>query len=496
MAVTKETKERMEKFGFKELDKVELTRLQSPVEVPYPKPERRFRIVQEVFNQSIEEIYFWTMGHMRSDFGFHDIKKIKDVYTASEQSAFWGAAQQRMQIQQGQVMTYMQSIGKLIQGLFGQVRELRIMDEKLSLYNETYKILEKEKGLSAEQRKMSRAAEITLKGYWVDLKDGGVKNPGSVYGLATQLGYATLPDLFFAAPVMKADEVDNYVEKLEFNPKVKGVLKRKLKGYLLWKEHTYVEHKNRRNFLIKYLRQHYNVIQMYIEWVKPYLRNVKRLAMNETVTYSEDIIGAFEGSVVEIEILGTRDVKTEHKPVIILTIYFRTRPSMDYHQDGYQHKGPIHVGRTEMTMRGYAWTQKQIDDYIKMRDEEVFDILGSIDASLRDSIQALGTDLRTYLKELGEEFPEDIKKKEEEEAEAKKKKENTPGILEPFEALLSGFKEIFTAFSPKLFTSGSKDKKMGEYESKGDKGKAQKEMEMVIWNMYKNFKKSHGMLSW
>ena len=73
----------------------------------------------------------------------------------------------------------------------------------------------------------------------VDMKDGGAKSPASVYGMASQLGFAILPDLFFAAPPMKSSEVDRYVDSLDFNRKVKEVLKRKLYSYLIWKEHTY-----------------------------------------------------------------------------------------------------------------------------------------------------------------------------------------------------------------------------------------------------------------
>ena len=84
---------------------------------------------------------------------------------------------------------------KLTKELFQIVREVRILDERLDLYNSSSKAI-KNKG-NVFDRRMSQSAEIVLRGYWVDLKDGGVKSPGSVYGLATTLGYASLPDLFF-----------------------------------------------------------------------------------------------------------------------------------------------------------------------------------------------------------------------------------------------------------------------------------------------------------
>ncbi|MFC1741634.1 hypothetical protein ACFL3V_03810, partial [Nanoarchaeota archaeon] len=338
------------------------------------------------------------------------------------------------------------------------------------------------------------AAEITLRSYWVDLKDGGVKSPGSVYGLASTLGYTTLPDIFFAAPAMKKDEVDSYVDSLDFNPRVKDVLRRKLVAFIVWKEYTFKELDNRRNFTIKFLRQHYNAIQLYIEWVKPYLRNVKRLQQNFDRTNSEDLIGAFEGSVTEIEIICSRRVTEHVHGVVVVNILFRTQPHMDFHQEGYQHKGPVHIGRSEFHLRGYTWTDEEMKRYIRMRDAEAFDILGDIDQSLKAAIDALGDDLRRYLKEEGEEFPEDVVKKKEDAAAAKKKLEQLKGAAEPFTALLGGFKELFGSFIPKF---KKKDKsKPSEWALDRERAKAAGPMKFCIWYTYKNFKKAHRMVTW
>ncbi|MFH1064202.1 MAG: hypothetical protein V1729_03925 [Candidatus Woesearchaeota archaeon] len=481
------------KFGFEEHDKDELNRGGKMVDVlNYPKPIRKFKLVYQSFNQSIEEIYFWLLASLREDFGLHDVIKIKDVFTASEQSAFWGQSQQRMSIQQGQVSNYLATIGKLTKELFQIVRELRILDERLDVYEESNKTIRDTGNVHA--RRLSDAAEIVLKGYWVDLKDGGVKSPGSVYGLAGTLGYTALPDIFFAAPAMKADEVNSYVDHLKFNPKLKNVLRRKLHAYVVWKDHTYAEVKNRKQFTVKFLRQHYNAIQLYINWIKPYLRNVKRLSQNFEKTMSEDLIGSFEGSVTELEVLCKRKEGDHHNAVVLLTILFRTQPHMDFHQEGYQHKGPVHVGRSEITMRGYAWTDKEIENFVSLRDAETFDMLGDIDKSLQESIDALGDDLRKYLKDKGEEFPEDVKEREEKEAAAKKSMENLKGAIDPFMAIFSGFKEIFTA----LFPMGPKKDKSEptKWELSKDSGKAKGAMQVVIWNTYKNFKKAHRMFTW
>ena len=46
--------------------------------------------------------------------------------------------------------------------------------------------------------KSRESAEITLKGIWVDMVEQGAKNPASVYGMAREVQFTTLPDLFFS----------------------------------------------------------------------------------------------------------------------------------------------------------------------------------------------------------------------------------------------------------------------------------------------------------
>ncbi|MBW2967382.1 hypothetical protein KY362_02750 [Candidatus Woesearchaeota archaeon] len=486
-------------FGFKDCDSEEMNKGDAPVDQPnYPKPLVKFHLVYQSFNQSIEEVYFWLLGQLRDDFGLYRIEKITDIFTASEQSAFWGQAQNRLSIQQGQVSNYMATIGKLTKELFQLVRELRILEERLDLYEETYNFIKKKDDV--RQRKKSQAAEVVLRSYWVDLKDGGVKSPGSVYGLASTLGYTALPDLFFAAPPMNRDEVDRYVDRLDFNNKLKDVLRRKLKGYCVWKDFTHRELNNRKGFMVKFLRQHYNAIQMYIKWIKPYLFNVKRLQQNMQASQSEQLIGAFEGSLTEIELILWNEMKGQYvHPAIVLSIEFRTQPHMDFHQDGYQHKGPIHVGRTEFRLRGYVWSEKDIKNYKEMREAETMDLLGDIDKDMQKSLDALGDDLRRYLKEKGEKFPEDIKKEEDAKKAEKKALEEMKNVAEPFKAVFSGFKEIFEALSPYKKKEKPKEgeiPKPDDWKLKKEKKKAEGFMKAAIWTGYKNFKKAHRMVTW
>ena len=477
------------------------------IKTGFPKTSLTYRVVHQIFNQSIEENYFWTIEFLRTHEAYNDILKITDMFSASEHSAFFGNAQQRLGLQQDKVSQFLATIGKMVKELFQLVREIRILDERLGYYED-----------SLNSRSKSReSAEITLKGIWIDLVEQGSKNPASVYGMARELQFTTLPDLFFSLHPVKVEEVDSMVAKLDFNRKVKEVLSRKLRTYLQWKITTYDEIKNRRVFTIKYLRQHFDIIRMYMHWVKPYLRNIRRLQlMNQT--NSPDLISAFEGSLVEIEILARklptnfrlgRQILTNKEvyAVIVLHFSYRSTPQMAYNQE--YNRGPLHVGKTALTLRAYAWSDKDIKKYMKMKQEEEMDLLASVDGSVKAALEALGDELQRYLNEAGsqETFaggPEGKKEGEEyghdrkhDAAHGEKGRVHASGIAEPFLAVAKGFGEII---KPLSFGVGSRDKHKDHPQDPqvidNEKKTAKKVAEDGCYQIYKEFKKKNGMVHW
>ena len=448
---------------------------QSKIKTGYPSPVRRYRIHYEGYNISIEEPYFWTLHYLKYFGGFPRIDKITDVFAAAENSAFFGASQQRIGLQQDKVSQFLATIGKMVRELFQLVRELRILDERLSYYADSFT-----NSPSAE------SAEITLKGIWVDLVEQGAKNPASVYGMAREVQFTTLPDLFFSTHPKKQEDVDIVVEKErgQFNRKVREVLMRKLRAFLAWKEHSYEELKNRRIFTLKYLRQHFEIIRMYTTWVKPYLKNIQRLQLDQSKTDTPDLIAAFESSMIEIEIMAIKPQGSINQ-CILLHYLFRTRPEMSYSQE-YQ-RGPLHLGRVEIDFRAYAWSDKQIENYKKMRTQEDFQLLGVIDGSVKAALESLGDELMRYLKEAGEEF-EEIKQP------------SKPDIKRagPFLSLFEGFAELFTSFkmSKGSKKSGKKITQTDLMRSALTKKSAQDTVKRTMWSIYHDFKKQHDMLSW
>ncbi|MBI4438803.1 hypothetical protein HY640_02635 [Candidatus Woesearchaeota archaeon] len=462
----------LKRYGFgQESAEEHLLHVQRPT--GYPKPDFRNRIVVESTGQPIESAYFWIIDHLRYDWGYTTFTKITDVFAASEQSAFFGVSEQRLASQQEKAAGYLRGISEMIKALFQIVRELRIIDERLQYYIDSY-----------EDRPSAQSSEITLKGVWVDQVEGGVKNAASVYGLSQSVGFTILPDLFFRVRIKNIDQLDSEVDRLEFNDKVKEVLKRKLRQFYEWKKRTYNELSTRRKFIIKYLRQHYETIKLYMGWIKPYLRNIRRLQLDQKKLESADMIAAFEGSMIEVEVLAKKEDPgyRKFKPYILIHFMFRTRPAMQYVGEGYQ-RGPMHTGKFDLTMRAYVWSQHHEENYIKMREEEDLQLMSMINDSIKESMEALGDELKHYLMEGGETF----------EPPRQAEKKPAPSLIEPFKAVFDGIGEIFESMAPKK--EGKKeheDKVAIADEIKKANGTVKKD----IYETYKNYKKMHGMLTW
>ncbi|MBR9683130.1 hypothetical protein GOV03_01165 [Candidatus Woesearchaeota archaeon] len=456
----------LKEHGFKEEIREEVTNHYAPT--GFPKSLKSYRLVYEVYDLSIEETYFWVLKHLRYDLGFPVIDKTEDTFAAAEGSAFFGVMQQRLGLQQDKISQFLATIGKMVKELFQLVRELRILDERTAYYNEA------EEQRDKPFRERRKGAEITLKGMFIDLVQGGAKSAASVYGMARELEFTVLPDLFFDAPPFKSgEEMERYVNNLEFNNQVLRVLKRHLRQFFEWKKRTYSEVKTRRIFTLQYLRQHYDIIKMYMEWAKPYLRNVDRMTTKQKHMTSPDIVMSFEGSMIDIELLASRPYG-QHNACVLATFNYRTRPSMKFQQEGYQ-RGPVHIGKMEMNLRAYVWTKEQMEAFKKMKEKEGMDLLKTVSGSVKSAMDALGEELFDYLEEAGE---------------AKKEKETS----QPDKKSLT--EKMFGDFmTPKEVKAKKKKIKKIIVSEKG-RSEATGFVKLNMFLVYKNFKKSHRMIMW
>ena len=457
----------------------------------FKKEQIKYNLIIDSMQAGVEANYYWILRFMTSrnpSFGLQmEVKKIRDIFTASEASSFWGNVEQRKGLQQDKVSQYMATIGKLIKDMFQIIRELRIIDERLAYYDGYNK-----RGKSNEP--LDEPSCIALKGTWVDLVEGGTKNPASVYGLASQVGFATLPDLFFTIHPFKSEEIDREVKKLkDFNRKVQEVLSRKLKQFLEWKEKTEKEIRHRKIFILKYLRMHFNNIKLYTSWIKPYLRAIKALQSGST-DESPDVSSAFETNMVELELVGYKKkysisneegFETEYEfkkyfPCTLVKFKHVAMPMMSYQKE-YQ-RGPIHVGRTEITIEPHFLTQKQIEEYKTAMDRKDLEEIEDLIPSLQGSLSSLGEELDKYLVEAGENI--NIEKKE--------KEKPQEGLLSPFINIFKGIKEIVTL---KKAPSKKGEEVLSKRKEQVEMDEAKKIAAGTSFVLYDIFKKGHGMLA-
>lgn len=462
-------------FGIKkeEKEKKEIKTIDSGVN---PIKTNVFEIQKS--NASMEESYFWILNFLRnkSALNYQTVDKVSDVYSATETSAFFGNVEQRKGAQQEKVSTYLATIGRMVKDTFQIIRELKVIDERLSYYEDS------EKG--------DETAEVSLKGMWVDLVEGGPESATSVLGLARKAQFVIIPDLFFKIKIDDESEIDKAIKDLKkqgINARVRDVLRRKLSQYIRWKKRTKGELDVRRNLLMKYLKQQYNTIKMYSKWVKPYLKNIQKLEMGESIEGSADLVTAFDTSQIELELLATKEdyqletdmgfVERKFKnkiPCIRVKFKFVTIPELAFYKE-YQ-RGAIHVGKIDIIIEGFVLSPEQLDAYKKNKEKEEFEILTTIN----ESLEAIYDDMKGYLDELEKKEKEEPKKEEE-------------GFFEPFKGILDGFKEIFTFKEEKK--EGEEEKELTGYEKELEK-KAAEGVKAHTYLLYDVYKKVHGMLSW
>ena len=156
---------------------------------------------------------------------------------------------------------------------------------------------------------------------------------------------------------------------------------------------------------------------------------------------------------------------------------------MSYVQE-YQ-RGPIHVGRVEVNFRAYSWTDKQIEKYKRMREQEDFQLLGVIDASVKAAMEALGDELMRYLQEAGEEMEKPV--------EDKRVAIKTKSLATPYISVFKGFKELF---GRKAKAKKTPTKKTDIFKLEITRKKASDDAKLKMWDIYHHFKKHHDMLNW
>jgi len=165
----------------------------------------------------------------------------------------------------------------------------------------------------------------------------------------------------------------------------------------------------------------------------------------------------------------------------MVTFNYRTRAELKVQQESYQ-RGPVHIGRMVVTFRAYAWTDDQLENYKKLKQRELFELLGDVSTSVQQAMESLGEELFRYLEEA----------KGTAVAEKMEEKKGMPrkGFAEKF------FGDFYT---PK----GAKRAAISDKQVRLQKDKEKEELKSMAggavfhtFNAYHLFKKAHRMAAW
>ena len=472
------------------------------IKTSYPSPAARHVLSIVDPNYSfLEKSYLWLLDHITNAVGFTRAVKIIDSYGSSVGTDHWQIMFDRQRNVQRTITEILQSVGVLVKDIFPMIHELTMWDERLKWHEMS------DNGLPAGDK--------ALKGAWTDIVEGGPENQGSIFGLARNAGFVTLPDLFFSTFVRTPEEVDKVVDSMEHaNIQVKSILKRKLVQFLTWKEHTKKEIEQRKRFTVRYLRQHIASIELNMSWLAPYLRQTKYLKENADFQDHASVISTFDNAKFEVESLCTKKTDDKYKPVVLLNVQYLSTPERGgggpYQYSSFQHSGSMTV-----TFRGYAWTDEQIANYKKMREEEAFELLGSFDAGFKAAMDELKSEIKKYIEQAEGELKEsedektirDLKEKlEEYEKTDNPKKKKSPSmdadgaIYQPFVDVGSALWDIGKMFIPKSILSFKLGQDKKEYETKNKEESAKKKASVgaaiAISLAFVNYRKAHKMITW
>ncbi len=264
------------------------------------KPLIEYNLIYDSLNESLEPIYFWILDFMRdsSPTGLGlDVWKGPEDFEASVTSGYFGEMGQRASLMQQKSMEYLGVINNLIKSLLNLIYDLKEFEIRLTPYND---LIDEKK--SSEEK---LGALHALKGVWMDQVDAR-KGRGSINLLAQDLQFVTLRDAFFYVDTIAG------VNKLDLNDRVKNILRRKLEEFNAWKIFSEKEIRKRYEIEKIYLKSQAGTLQLYANWLKPYLIAAQKLKMKGATMknlMNPNIVNSFSNMEIEIKLYGKKEIK-------------------------------------------------------------------------------------------------------------------------------------------------------------------------------------------
>ena len=427
--------------------------------------ETEHTLVYDSSSETLEPIYFFILD-LIEEFGYKT-EKLVDNFTQSPSSTNFGEIGQRKTIMQQQASKILADIGVVTRGVLNIIYDLKEFRMRLQSYKDL------------KNPKTKEAALLSLKQIWMDKVDINKGNSSlKVMGLG-QAGFSTLIDAFLV--VKKPEDV----KKLDLNDRIKRILLPRIKEFQIWVKQSEAELEKRYSLEKIYLKNQVSSLKLYSRWARPYLKAAQDLEGAEN--QSSALVKSFNTTILELTILGKmktkikgnenlsaevqkleKSVKRNYNDCILVDFVFRAIP-----------KQGVHIGRSEITFRGYALNDEELAKLEKeLEQDDMHEALKLIKGSTTDSLDQLQEEINFFLDEKTK--GEDTKK-------------SSDGS-NPFVALVGGYNE--KSEKVKEVTKEKTVKKDNYLEKTYIRPAAIEDAKTKVFTIFDVYKKAHGMPSY
>jgi len=439
------------------------------------KPKSPLNLNFDSEQAQIEPIYYWILDFVQDR--KWETEKIVDNFMSSPGSGNFAEMGQRATKMQEEGMKILGGINQIVKSILSLVYDLKEFEIRLKHYDDYFS---EDKG---EQEK----GMLALKNIWLDNVDMKRGN-GAINVLATQMGFATLRDLFY---IIKDEEelkkISNDKDGLA-NTQIQRILTPRLDDFWKWIKYSHKELKNRMSIEKNYLKSQVETIKLYSSWLTPYLNAAEELRQ-KGFTGNAALVGAFSTSMFELKLFSKKKerlperfkeykLKREYYSCVIIGLKFRGHVSQRVTQQGDY--GFVRGGRVDMTFEAYAMNDDEISLLKKeMEMESVSDSMKFSTDVAKDALEDLREDIEHFLND-----------DKEEEKDKKKKSDD----INPFMAIFSGL-SLSKKEKSKKEISSLKDIKKDNFIEKELRKIALDDAIDGSYSVYDIYKKAHGMAS-
>ncbi|HLC78538.1 MAG TPA: hypothetical protein VJH92_05420 [Candidatus Nanoarchaeia archaeon] len=452
---------------------------------PYYKekgaPEAEHKLIYDSSSETLEPVYFFILDLMEES--RMSPEKLIDNFSSSPGSGHFAELGQRATIMQQQGAKILADVNTVLRSVLNVIYDLKDFKIRLQSYND----------LKSPKKERAEAALLSLKQIWmdkVDINKGGT----SIKQLAfSQAGFQTLIDAFLV--VKNADQA----KKLDLNERVQRIVAPRIEEFNIWVKASEQELRKRYELEKTYLKSQVNALKLYSRWARPYLRAASQL---EPKDFGRDpaLVNVFNTLILELTLIGKQELKpkeaslegdlpsdfTNEKFINSLKRKYYTCVLVDFRFRGIPQKAGQHYvfgGKAEMTFRGYALNNEELDKLNKeLEKSDLTEALSLAEGVTTESLEHMQSEIKEFLeeKDLSEE-----------------KKPSSDGS-NPFLALI-GYYDKGDGSSEKKKSMTTQEiivKKDNWIEKEHLRRLSAKRAEETAFKLFDLYKKAHGMVSY